>query len=201
MTEAQFHTLLKFLKVLGDESRLKIVIILAQGECSVEELAVLLKLKEPTISHHLGKLKELNLVVMRPEGNTHLYRLDSQALQRISKSFTAEKISSLLTHIDTQAWENKVLHTYLLGDFKNNNSIPPLKEIPPNRKKRLVILKWLVSHFEIGVNYPESTVNEILKRYHPDYTTLRRELISCKLMRRENEVYQRYTESGSSNSM
>jgi DNA-binding transcriptional ArsR family regulator len=180
----QFQTLLRFFKALADESRLKIVGILANQECSVEELAALLQLKEPTVSHHLGKLKELNLVNMRPEGNTHFYQLDSEALQNMSKDiFTPEKIASLITDINTEAWETKVLKNYLEGDS--------LKDIPVSRKKRLVILKWLASKFEVGVNYPEKMVNEILQRYHPEGATLRRELISYQFMLRENDIYSR----------
>ncbi|MBW4450536.1 MAG: DUF2087 domain-containing protein [Spirirestis rafaelensis WJT71-NPBG6] len=41
------------------------------------------------------------------------------------------------------------------------------------------------------INYPEPKVNEILKRYHPDCATLRRELIGYQLMQRENSVYWR----------
>lgn len=74
MQPEQFNILLRFFKALADDSRLKIVGILANQECSVEELAVLLQLKEPTVSHHLAKLKELNLVTMRPEGNSRLYQ-------------------------------------------------------------------------------------------------------------------------------
>ncbi|MCF2148829.1 metalloregulator ArsR/SmtB family transcription factor [Desmonostoc muscorum LEGE 12446] len=190
MEKEQFQTLLRFFKALADESRLKIVGILANQECSVEELAVLLQLKEPTVSHHLAKLKELNLVTMRPEGNSRLYQLDSDALQSISKQiFTPEQMASLIKDVDTEAWENKVLKNYFEGDVFDNNSVQRLKEIPASRKKRLVILKWLANRFEIGVQYPERTVNDILKRYHPDYATLRRELIGYQLMQRENGIY------------
>ncbi|MBD1836530.1 metalloregulator ArsR/SmtB family transcription factor [Cyanobacteria bacterium FACHB-472] len=184
MKEEEFQTLLCFFKVLANESRLKILGILANRECSVEELAALVKLKEPTVSHHLGKLKELSLVNMRPEGNTHLYQLDSEALQGISKEiFTPENMASLVSDVEGEAWESKVLKNFFEGDR--------LKEIPASRKKRLVILKWLASQFESGVNYPEIQVNEIIKRYHPDCATLRRELIGYQLMQRENGVYWR----------
>ncbi|MFN6564875.1 MAG: metalloregulator ArsR/SmtB family transcription factor [Nostoc sp. ChiSLP01] len=192
MEKEQFQTLLRFFKALADESRLKIVGILANQECSVEELAVLLQLKEPTVSHHLAKLKELNLVTMRPEGNSRLYQLDSDALQSISKQiFTPEQIASLIDDVDTEAWENKVLKNYFDGDVFDDNSVQRLKEIPASRKKRLVILKWLANKFEIGVQYPERAVNETLKRYHPDYATLKRELIGYQLMQRQNGVYWR----------
>ncbi|MEH2043850.1 DUF2087 domain-containing protein [Nostoc sp.] len=190
MQPEQFNILLRFFKALADDSRLKIVGILANQECSVEELAVLLQLKEPTVSHHLAKLKELNLVTMRPKGNSRLYQLDSEALQSISKEiFTPEKIASLIEDVDTEAWESKVLKNYFEGDVSDKDSVQRLKEIPASRKKRLVILKWLANQFEVGINYPERLVNDILKRYHPDCATLRRELIGYQLMQRENGVY------------
>jgi predicted transcriptional regulator len=192
MTNVQFQTLLRFFKALGDESRLKILGILASQECSVEELAVLLKLKEPTVSHHLAKLKELNLVSMRPEGNSHLYHLDSEVLQNISKEiFTPDNIASLVDDIDNEAWEKKVLRTYIQGYGDENESSVLLKDIPASRKKRLVILKWLANKFEVGVDYAERSVNDILRDYHPDFATLRRELVGSRLMERENGIYSR----------
>ncbi len=194
MTKEQFQTLLRFFKIMGDESRLKIVGILANQECSVEELAALLQLKEPTVSHHLSKLKQLNLVTMRPEGNTHLYQLDNQTLLTISRDvFLPDKIASLVVDIDKKAWESKVLRSYLVEEENvlNQNNRQHLKDIPASRKKRLVILKWLVNKFEVGVKYPESTVDEILKHYYPDITTLKEELIANKLMQRENMIYWR----------
>ncbi|MBW4613979.1 MAG: metalloregulator ArsR/SmtB family transcription factor [Desmonostoc vinosum HA7617-LM4] len=192
MQKEQFNVLLSFFKALADESRLKIVGILANQECSVEELAMLLRLKEPTVSHHLARLKNMNLVSMRPEGNSHLYRLDSETLQSMSKEiFTPEQMASLIEDLETEVWSSKVLKNYIEGNAFDKNSVQRLKEIPASRKKRLVILEWLASQFEMGVNYPEPMVNEILKRYHPDCATLRRELIGCKLMQRENGVYWR----------
>ncbi len=195
MNKPQFQTLLQFFKALADESRLKIVGILANQECSVEELAALMQLKEPTVSHHLAKLKQLNLVTMRPDGNSRLYQLDSEVLQSISREiFTAEKIASFMEGIDTEAWESKVMKNYLEADTKSLNGMQRLKEIPASRKKRLVILKWLANKFDLEVQYPERTVNEILKRYHSDCATLRRELIGYQLMQRENGVYWRITQ-------
>jgi predicted transcriptional regulator len=192
MNKEQFQTLLQFFKALADESRLKILGILANQECSVEELAALMQLKEPTVSHHLAKLRELNLVTMRPEGNSRIYQLDSEVLQNISKEvFTTEQLASLIENVDTEAWESKVLKNYLEIEQSSIESAQRLKEIPASRKKRLVILKWLANKFELGVHYSEREVNDILKTYHPDYATLRRELMGYQLMQRENGVYWR----------
>lgn len=188
MVPTDFHTLLCFFKVLANESRLKLIGILSQRECSVEELAALLKLQEPTVSHHLNKLKELHLVEMRPEGNTHLYRLNTEALRELNKAmFTEDQMVSLVEQVKPEAWEDKVLKNFLDGDR--------LIGIPASRKKRLVILRWLVRKFQSGVTYPEHEVNEIIQHHHPDYATLRRELVGYQMMQRENGCYWQLSEA------
>src|SRR3989440_3328573 len=184
MPEEEFQALLQFFKVLADENRLKILGILANREQSVEELAALLQLKAPTVSHHLARLKELNLVGMRSEGNTHIYWLNAEALRNTSKGLlSSEKIASLVDDVEGDAWERKVLRDFFEGTR--------LKEIPASRKKRSVILKWLANQFEHGILYKEAQVNEIIERHHPDTAWLRRELIAEKLMQRENGMYWR----------
>ena len=186
MGEETLEVVLRFFKSLADESRLRLLGILASRECSVEELASLLDLKAPTVSHHLNKLKELSLVRMRQEGTTHLYSMDKEALRALNRDvLTPEKMVSLADDVSGEAWERKVLRDFFEGER--------LKEIPASRKKREIILRWLAGRFEPGVRYGEREVNDILKRYHPDTATLRRELIADAhaLMRRENGVYWR----------
>lgn len=188
MNPLDFATLLNFFKALANENRLKLVGILSQNECSVEDLAARLELKEPTISHHLMKLKELNLVEMRSQGNTHLYKLNRDTLSSLNKSlFTSEQMANWIEDIPTEAWEEKVLRNYLNSDR--------ILEIPASRKKRFVILKWLINQFDLGRTYSEKEVNEIIKRYHPDSAALRREFIGYKLMKREGGIYERLTEN------
>ena len=188
MSEPNLQTLLAFFKALSNESRLKLVGILAQQERSVEEIAALLQLKEPTISHHLAKLKSLNLVQMRQDGNTRFYKLDREALQRLSKAvLTPGQIDSFTEGLNGNAWEEKVLHNYLEESR--------LREIPASRKKRWVILKWLVKQFEPNQTYPEPVLNEMIKQFHPDTATIRREFIGYQMMQRENGRYWRLPES------
>ncbi|MDJ0635819.1 MAG: metalloregulator ArsR/SmtB family transcription factor [Xenococcaceae cyanobacterium MO_188.B29] len=184
MISTDFNTLLNFFKVLANENRLKLVGILSQREYSVEELAAQLQLKEPTVSHHLNKLKELDLVSMHPEGNTHLYSLNSDTLSQLNKSvFTTEQMATWTKDITTEAWEEKVLKNYVENDR--------LIKIPASRKKRLVILQWLVNKFEMDVDYTERKINEIIGRYHSDYATLRREFIGYQMMERDKGIYKR----------
>jgi DNA-binding transcriptional ArsR family regulator len=184
MPEEQLQTLLQFFKALADEHRLKLLGILANRECSVEELAALLRLKAPTISHHLTKLKELDLVEMRTEGNTHLYRLRAEGLQRLNKTLlTPENVATLVELEDGDAWERKVLHDFFEGER--------LKDIPSSRKKREVVLKWFASRFERERTYTEPEVNEIIKRHHHDWAYWRRELVGAHLLQREAGIYWR----------
>lgn len=174
---------LQFFKALGDESRLKIAGLLAHREYSVEELAASLALKPPTISHHLGILRRIGLVQVRPEGTTHYYRLDLDALRRMHHDARPEKIA-VVDHAEAATeWDRKILRDYFDGER--------LKQIPVNRKKREVILNWLANRFDAGARYPEKAVNEIIKRHHEDSATLRRELVDGGWMARENGVYWR----------
>jgi DNA-binding transcriptional ArsR family regulator len=184
MSQEEFQTLLQFFKVLADETRLKMVGILAARETNVEELAAALGVREPTVSHHLAKLKTLGLVRMRPEGTTHYYRLDAEALRAANKELlTREKLASLVEPEEGDAWQRKVLRDFFEGER--------LKEIPASRKKRDVILDWLAGQFAPDRRYPEVEVNAIIKRHHPDSATLRRELIGGGWMAREGGVYWR----------
>ncbi len=179
-----FDWMLGSLKALADESRLKILGLLAGRECSVEELAALLDLKAPTVSHHLSRLREAALVRMRSDGNTHLYRLDERGLGAIRKNLGSKtRVASLATGLELDGWEEKVLHSFVDGEN--------LTRIPANRKKRLVVLRWLVEFFEDEVVYAEKEINEELKRHHWDCATLRREFIAFKLMARERCMYWR----------
>ena len=180
MSEQDIDTLVQFFKALANESRLKLVGAISEQERSVEELAVILDLKEPTVSHHLSKLKQLQLVQMRVEGNTHYYRLDLNALQAMQKAtLTATQVAQ---PVRDDVWEYKVLSSFVENDC--------IKEIPASRKKRRIVLKWLVQKFELDCLYSEQELNQMIKPIHPDTATLRRELVGYNMMNRENSMYQ-----------
>jgi DNA-binding transcriptional ArsR family regulator len=184
MTDENTQTLLRFFKALSDESRLKIVGILATRECSVEELAGLLTLKEPTVAHHLGKLRELELVHARRQGAAAVYSLKGDVLRRMNRELLATgNLNALDDDAAPRSRERSVLSNFLDGER--------LKQVPVTFSKRLVVLQWLADKFEPGLRYPEADVNEIIKRHHPDYAWLRRELVDNGFMQREAGVYWR----------
>ncbi len=66
-----------------------------------------------------------------------------------------------------------------------------LTELPAQRKKRIVVLERIVQAFEQDKDYTEIEVNGVLKKFHPDVATLRREFIDTKMMTRVAGVYRR----------
>lgn len=185
MSEEKLATLVRFFKALADASRLKILGLLATREHSVDELAAILDLTEPTVSHHLARLRELGLVRMTPAGNTHLYALEESALHALSKELLAPgAVERLVDDLDMDAAERKVLGTYFTPEGL-------LKEIPLTHKKRLIVLRRLIREFEFERRYTEKEVSAILKRFHEDYATLRREFIMNQLMDRADGLYWR----------
>jgi len=171
--------LVTFFKALADANRLKIVGLLAEKPYSVEELAALLHLKSPTVSHHLAKLVEAGLVASRTESYYNVYRLDQAALEAKTRSmFSQQELSTVVSEVDADAYDKKVIKDYARRDGS-------LKTLPAQRKKLEAILRYVVKAFEAGRRYSEKQVNEILSRYHADTATLRRELVGFGLMKRE----------------
>lgn len=64
------------LALLADQTRLRILRILAQGERNVGSLGEELQLSQPTVSHHLGLLRSQNLVATRRMGKKVFYSLN-----------------------------------------------------------------------------------------------------------------------------
>lgn len=65
-------------KALSEPTRLRILHLLSDHECSVNEIAETLSLRQSTVSHQLRFLKNLRLVKYRREGTTLYYSHDDE---------------------------------------------------------------------------------------------------------------------------
>ena len=183
MPEPDVAALLAFFKAMANESRLRIVGLLAERELSVQDLAGLLELKEPTVSHHLAALKRLGLVSVRAEGVVRWHRLRPEALTEFSRSmFDPETVPALAK--PGRSREDRVLAAFVKEDGA-------FTRLPASRGKRWVLMSRLVEAFEEGRRYPEAEVNEILQRRHWDSATMRREMVDWRMLAREKGVYWR----------
>lgn len=182
MEPERYARMLSLFKILADDTRLRILGMVGEKPCTVEELATRLGLKEPTVSHHLQRLREAQLVTMQPDKNSRLYSLAPQTLSRLSRELLQlESVAAPEDDTPERSWERKVLETFLVDGR--------LVRIPASRKKREVILRWLANQFQPQQRYPEKEVNALLGRFHQDVATLRRELIGYGWLAREHQIY------------
>ena len=186
MEKHEQKLLLECFKALADESRFSLIGYLGQGERNVGEFADLLGLTEPTVSHHLKKLRTVGLVTLRTAGNQRFYSLNRSGLERFKRLATrveemqagvAEADDTWIDALDLPEEDRRVLRDY--------TSDGRLQRIPSRQKKLMVILRWLASKFQPGVMYSEREVNAILTACYHDYATLRRDLVDFGFLRRE----------------
>ncbi len=65
----------QILKALADDTRLRIIYLLKDGELTVSDLCFVLKINQPTVSKHLERLRLMKVVNDRRDGNFIYYSL------------------------------------------------------------------------------------------------------------------------------
>ena len=151
------------------------------AEQNVGSLARRLALTEATISHHLSKLHAADLISLRAEGTTHWYRLNPEALRAINKSLLSPaKLARAPAVANREPSEARVLKSFVVDGR--------LVKIPESHAKREVVLRWVLDQLD-DKRHREREISELLKRFHDDYATLRRELINHRMMKREGGIY------------
>ena len=66
----------EFCKALADDTRQRILEMLMEGEKCVSDIVDAFSMSQPTISHHLGILKQFRLVTSRKEGKQVFYAIN-----------------------------------------------------------------------------------------------------------------------------
>ncbi|EHB62793.1 metalloregulator ArsR/SmtB family transcription factor [Paenibacillus lactis] len=186
----QLDKVVNYHKALADPTRIKILILLAEGELNGQVLAEKLGVTPATITHHAAKLREASLIKERRDKNTIYFSLNHYFIknsasatenliyQRLNPERTAERIPDA----DQQLRES-VIKSFFTQDGK-------LKSIPAQLKKKLIVLTHIVSMLENGRKYSEKEINEFIAGFHEDFATIRREFIMHHFMYRDNGVYE-----------
>ena len=73
----------RFLRCIGEPTRLQILKLLTNGERCVGELARILNKEQSLISHHLKALKECNIVKDRQETQKVYYEITNDKLAKL----------------------------------------------------------------------------------------------------------------------
>lgn len=175
---------IKLFKCLADKSRLQILKSLVQEDMYVERLAQRLGLTPATISFHLKKLEDAKAVTSYKEQYYTMYSLRREVfMTRIIDIIQEESDEAREQQRREENYRKKVLDAFF--------EYGKLKAIPAQRKKEKICLEKIAEAFEIGKEYEEKEVNGMIGEFFDDYCTIRRDMISEGIMKREGTVYVR----------
>ena len=179
MTETEVIALFK---ALSDKSRLQILKSLAIEDMYVERLAQRLDLTPATISFHLKKLSQAGAVGSYKSQYYTMYTLNRDVLNTgILALILAESEQADQQRQRDEAYRQKVIDSFF--------EYGKLKSIPAQRKKERIILEVIAEKFDFDRIYTEREVNLIIADFHDDFCTIRRDMISEKLLDRNREGY------------
>jgi len=186
----QLDKVVNYHKALADPTRIKLLLLLADGELNGQVLAQKLSVTPATITHHAAKLREAGLIRERREKNTIYFSLNHSFLKSYANA-TEQLIyrnanvigGTNMLNDDAKRTRDSVLKNFFTADGK-------LKNLPVQLKKKLIVLEDLVSRLEKGRKYSEKEINDFIKLFHEDFATIRREFIMHQFMFREHEVYE-----------
>ena len=88
-------------KVLGDETRVKIIYALSDGEMCVNEISQILDISQSAVSHQLKQLRTEGLVKTRRDGKNIYYSFDDEHVVDI--------LNQALAHIKHKIEESQFL--------------------------------------------------------------------------------------------
>ena len=175
---------LEIFKCLSDRSRLKIINSLMIEPMYVELLAERVDLSTSTVSFHLKKLLDANLVSFTKEQYYTVYSLNEEILSMNLKELILDSRSEdEILNEREEKYREKIIDSF----FKYGK----LLEIPVQNKKKQIILEKIVEAFEKDNEYTEKEVNLIIADFHDDFCTIRKDLVGFNLMERENGIYKR----------
>ncbi|AZK48253.1 metalloregulator ArsR/SmtB family transcription factor [Paenibacillus lentus] len=184
----QLDKVVTYHKALADPTRIRMLILLAEGERNGQELAKKLGVTPATITHHAAKLREASLINERRDKNTIFFSLNHYFLKNSADATVnliqraSEGGTSMLDE-QQQRMKESVIKNFFSAEGR-------LKSLPAQLKKKLIVLEYLVSRLEMGRKYTELEINAFIREYHEDFATIRREFIMHQFMFRENDIYE-----------
>jgi DNA-binding transcriptional ArsR family regulator len=77
----------KYFKAFSDPTRLRILQSLTRSELTVNDIVAEIGLSQPTVSRHLGILRDAGVVVDRRDGQYIYYSLNKSTIQNCCEGF------------------------------------------------------------------------------------------------------------------
>ena len=160
--------------LLAEPSRLRTYSAVVLGATTPEQVAGSTGLPAPVVVKALQRLIKGGLI----EASRGGFAAHEGAFKDAVRESRPERVP-----LDPDPARDNVLRSFIRDGR--------LTHFPTFPDKFRIVLEYLVQSFEPGREYPESDVNQILNRWHPDHAALRRELVDARLLKRANSIYQR----------
>lgn len=181
--------LLTFLKLIADPTRLTLLGLVAQEPRSVDELAALLNVSAPTVSHHLARLHKAGLVAAKAEQYYSFYALEPATFQRYAALLTPKYLVQRLGNeatLDYDAYLDQILARWIKDER--------LQALPTQMQHRRVVLAWLANKFAPDQRYGPQQVDDLLAYWcnlgdphRLDITAATRALVDAQLLTRTRD--------------
>lgn len=128
--DQDFCTIAELFRLLGDSSRLRLFWILCHCEECVINLAAMMDMSSPALSHHLKQLKASGLVISRRAGKEVYYRAAQSATAELLHHFM-EQLNHVVCpddaqHPAVQSAQIQAVHHLLTSDLSQRHTIESL---------------------------------------------------------------------------
>ena len=160
--------------LLGNEERLRVVAAIALGARTVDEVVRTGGLEPKDVRRSLPRLIAAGVVEQRDGLHVNVKPFRDAARDRPPRERELP---------DATPEQARVLRNFVESGR--------LRALPVHASQRRVVLTYFADRFEPAVDYAEADVNDVLRRFHDDYASLRRHLIDERLLTRSAGVYRR----------
>jgi len=170
------NEMLEFVKALSHADRLRVVGVLARKPATAKEISETLGMPFRDVVQHLAMLSHAGVVLEQNDA----WSLDSASMENMSRRQFEGQRESYVPAPDLRDKPRKVLAAYLNPDGT-------IRQLPAQDEKLRIILDYVLQAFTPGVIYTEKEVNMIIRRFHLDTASLRREMIDRAMLQRKSD--------------
>ena len=176
MEPAEQSEMLEFVKALSHADRLRVVGVLARKPASTKEISEALGMPFRDVVQHVDMLAHAG-VILDQAGS---WSIDTLNMEKLSRNELEGRRETYTPAPDLRDKARKVLAAYLNADGT-------IRQIPAQEEKLRIILDYILQAFTPGVIYTEKEVNMIVRRFHLDTASIRRDMVDRKMLQRKSD--------------
>lgn len=167
-----------FFKALAVPERLRVAGAIAAGPRTAAAVAQSLDLPIRAVASHLAVLVNAGFARQEDGSRSARYVWDEARIRALAAHLDSPRVRALAGATDERS--------RVLASFVRDGR---LVQFPTGETRKQVVLDYIADRFDSGRTYTEREVNDILKAFADDYTTIRRALVDRQYLNRHQGVY------------